>query len=126
MLSQHPGRSGGSLLFESYRPIGGTFDEMMDDAGAARPHARRAVKALGKLSSAEFSQAQALAELSLHSQGVTFSVYSDQRGSEKIFPICLVPRVIAAREWARVEKGLAQRIAALSAFLDDLYGEQKI
>jgi uncharacterized circularly permuted ATP-grasp superfamily protein len=114
------------LLFESYKPIPGTFDEMVDAEAQPRPHARRAVRTLDALSPEQFSQYQSLAELSLYSQGVTFSVYSDQRGTEKIFPICLVPRVIAAGEWARVEKGLAQRIAALCAFLDDMYGPQKI
>ena len=67
------------------------------------------------LSAEAFAQRQSLAELSLYNQGVTFSVYSDKRGTEKIFPICLVPRVIAAADWARVERGLAQRIAALCA-----------
>src|SRR5262245_65190087 len=81
---------------------------------------------LGKLGGDEFARYQSLAELSLYNQGVTFSVYSDHRGTEKIFPICLVPRVIGAEEWARVEKGLAQRIRALNLFLDDIYGEQKI
>ncbi|HEY6877936.1 MAG TPA: circularly permuted type 2 ATP-grasp protein [Polyangiales bacterium] len=74
----------------------------------------------------EFARYQSLAELSLFNQGVTFSVYSDQQGTEKIFPICLVPRVIGAAEWARVERGLVQRIRALNMFLDDMYGEQKI
>jgi uncharacterized circularly permuted ATP-grasp superfamily protein len=114
------------LLFESYKPIPGTFDEMVDADGQPRPQARRAVRTLDALSPQQFAQYQSLAELSLYSQGVTFSVYSDQRGTEKIFPICLVPRVIAANEWTRVEKGLAQRIAALCAFLDDMYGPQKI
>jgi uncharacterized circularly permuted ATP-grasp superfamily protein len=114
------------LLFESYKPIPGTFDEMVDDDGQPRPQARRAVRTLEGLSPTQFSQYQSLAELSLYSQGVTFSVYSDRRGTEKIFPICLVPRVIAAAEWERVEKGLAQRISALCAFLDDMYGPQKI
>src|SRR5262249_47118245 len=54
------------------------------------------------------------------------SVYPDQRGTEKIFPICVVPRVIGAREWARAEKGLVQRVHALNLFLDDIYGEQRI
>ncbi len=84
------------------------------------------MRTLDRLSPGEFGQAQALAELSLFNQGVTFSVYSDKRGTEKIFPICLCPRVIAADEWARVERGLAQRIAALCAFLDDVYGDQLI
>ncbi|HEY0710757.1 MAG TPA: circularly permuted type 2 ATP-grasp protein [Polyangia bacterium] len=99
---------------------------MVDDEGQPRPQARRAVRTLEALSPTQFSQYQSLAELSLYSQGVTFSVYSDRRGTEKIFPICLVPRVIGAAEWDRVEKGLAQRIAALCAFLDDMYGPQKI
>ncbi|HEY0712229.1 MAG TPA: circularly permuted type 2 ATP-grasp protein, partial [Polyangia bacterium] len=114
------------MLFESYKPIPGTFDEMVDDDGQPRPQARRAVRTLETLSPTQFSQYQSLAELSLYSQGVTFSVYSDRRGTEKIFPICLVPRVIGAAEWERVEKGLAQRIAALCTFLDDMYGTQKI
>src|SRR3954465_4344594 len=83
------------LLFESYKPIPGTFDEMVDPDGQPRAHARRAVRTLDALSPDQFAQYQSLAELSLYSQGVTFSVYSDQRGTEKIFPICLVPRVIA-------------------------------
>jgi uncharacterized circularly permuted ATP-grasp superfamily protein len=114
------------LLFDTYKPIPGTFDEMIDVDGTPRNHTRRATRILDGLSPKEFAKAQSLAELSLYSQGVTFSVYSDQRGTEKIFPICLVPRVISGAEWSRVEKGLAQRIAALNLFLDDMYGEQKI
>jgi uncharacterized circularly permuted ATP-grasp superfamily protein len=120
------------LLFDSYRPIPGTYDEMVDGHEGQngvvrpRPHGQRAVRMLDRLTPQEFAQYQSLAELSLYNQGVTFSVYSDKRGTEKIFPICLVPRVIGAAEWVRVEKGLQQRIAALCAFLDDMYGEQKI
>jgi uncharacterized circularly permuted ATP-grasp superfamily protein len=57
---------------------------------------------------------------------VTFSVYSDSRGAEKIFPVCLVPRLVGAAEWARMERGLVQRVEAIEAFLDDIYGEQRI
>jgi uncharacterized circularly permuted ATP-grasp superfamily protein len=112
------------VLFQSYKPLAGSYDELIDADGAARPAARRAVRILDRLTPGEFGQAQSLAELSLYNQGVTFSVYSDKRGTEKIFPICLCPRVIAAPEWAQVERGLAQRIAALCAFLDDIYGDQ--
>jgi uncharacterized circularly permuted ATP-grasp superfamily protein len=118
--------TGDPVLFQSYSPLDGTYDEMIEAGGTPRPAARRAVRTLDRLSPGEFGQAQALAELSLFNQGVTFSVYSDKRGTEKIFPICLCPRVIAAGEWARVERGLAQRIAALCAFLDDVYGDQLI
>src|SRR3569623_2947942 len=99
---------------------------MIEAEGTTRAPARRATKILDGLTPKEFAQAQSLAELSLYSQGVTFSVYSDQRGTEKIFPICLVPRVISGAERTRDEKGLAQRIDALCAFLDDIYGAQKI
>ena len=114
------------MLFDTYKPLPGTFDEMIDVDGTPRSHSRRATRILDGLTPKEFAKAQSLAELSLYSQGVTFSVYSDQRGTEKIFPICLVPRVISGAEWSRVEKGLAQRIAALNLFLDDMYGEQTV
>jgi uncharacterized circularly permuted ATP-grasp superfamily protein len=68
---------------------------------------------------------QTLAERALLNQGVTFSVYSDKRGTEKIFPFCLVPRVVTASAWASVERGLSQRLQALHLFLDDVYGAQR-
>src|SRR3954471_8603520 len=113
-------------LFDSYQNLAGSFDEMFADSRTLRAHTQRLHAMLNGLTPSEFARHQGLAELSLFNQGVTFSVYSDKRGTEKIFPICLVPRVIAADEWARVEKGLAQRVAALCAFLDDMYGPQKI
>ncbi|RYE93091.1 MAG: circularly permuted type 2 ATP-grasp protein [Myxococcales bacterium] len=73
----------------------------------------------------ELARAQGLAELSLLNQGVTFSVYADNRGTEKIFPYCHVPRVVTADDWARLERGLKQRLAALEHFVDDVYGEQR-
>ncbi len=56
---------------------------------------------------------------------MTFSVYSDSRGTEKIFPFCLVPRLLGSAEWARLERGLVQRVRVIEAFLDDIYGEQR-
>lgn len=58
--------------------------------------------------------------------GITFNVYSDQRGVEKTLPFDLVPRIVSADEWARLERGLRQRIQALNLFIDDLYHDQKI
>lgn len=66
------------------------------------------------------------AELSLLNQGITFTVYADERGTEKIFPLDLIPRIVTAQRWARVEAGLVQRLRALNLFLLDLYGEQRI
>lgn len=113
-------------VFTTYQPLAGTYDEMVHADGTPRPHTRRIHAVLQGTPAREFARYQALAELSLYNQGVTFSVYSDKQGTEKIFPICLVPRVIGAAEWAEVERGLVQRIRALNLFLDDMYGEQKI
>jgi uncharacterized circularly permuted ATP-grasp superfamily protein len=113
-------------IFDGYEGLPSSFDEMVGPDGSPRGHTRQLHALLNGLSPHDFARHQGLAELSLYNQGVTFSVYSDQQGTEKIFPICLVPRVIAAAEWAQVERGLVQRIAALNAFLDDMYGRQLI
>jgi uncharacterized circularly permuted ATP-grasp superfamily protein len=114
------------LLLDGYRAPAGTYDELIDADGNPRPHARTATRLLDGLSAEEFSRCQTLADLALVEQGVTFSVYSDQRGTEKVMPMCLVPRVIAADEWALMERGLVQRLQALEMFLADVYGEQRI
>jgi uncharacterized circularly permuted ATP-grasp superfamily protein len=120
--SQHQGPVS---LFDGYPALEGTFDEMFEQ-GTARPPFARIAQLLSKMTTDELARAQHLAEAELLQQGVTFSVYGDARGTEKIFPFCLLPRVIAASDWAQLEKGLQQRLRALSAFLDDIYGEQKI
>jgi uncharacterized circularly permuted ATP-grasp superfamily protein len=113
-------------LFADYPVLPGTFDELIAQGGVPRPEFRRVVELLGDRSPDDFARAQALAERSLLNQGVTFSVYSDNRGTEKIFPFCLVPRMVSAAAFAHVERGLEQRLRALGLFLDDIYGEQKI
>jgi uncharacterized circularly permuted ATP-grasp superfamily protein len=123
--SLEPGTAASSP-FDSYVPLPGTWDELFAAPGEPRPGLRRPLAALLGSRSDEIARAQALAERSLLNQGVTFSVYSDDRGSEKIFPFCVVPRIVTARDWARVEAGLVQRLQALQAFLDDVYGAQRI
>jgi uncharacterized circularly permuted ATP-grasp superfamily protein len=113
-------------LFSEYRPLAGTFDELVDQHGAARPHALPLHRLLSGFAPEELARCQSLAERVLVDQGVTFSVYSDERGTEKILPFCVVPRILAADEWARLEAGLKQRLAALALFLDDIYGPQRI
>jgi uncharacterized circularly permuted ATP-grasp superfamily protein len=121
-----PSEAAHPRLFADYPRIPSTFDELIADSGAPRPEFRRALDLLAEKSPDEFARAQALAELSLLNQGVTFSVYSDNRGTEKIFPFCLVPRMVSAAAFAHLERGLAQRLRALGLFLDDIYGEQRI
>src|SRR6185369_15753312 len=81
---------------------------------------------MAELTPAEFEARQKTVDLLLRNQGVTFTVYSDKAGIEKVFPFDPIPRLIAAEEWERIEKGLVQRIEALNLFLRDIYGEQKI
>ncbi|MES1209344.1 MAG: circularly permuted type 2 ATP-grasp protein [Pseudomonadota bacterium] len=113
-------------VLDGYAPIPGTFDELVEANGATRPHAQMVAALLANMSPDTFARCQALAELSLAQRGVTFSVYSDARGTEKVMPVCLVPRVIASGEWAQMEKGLIQRLTTLQLFLDDLYGDQSV
>jgi uncharacterized circularly permuted ATP-grasp superfamily protein len=113
-------------LFAGYTPIPGAYDELYAEDGSPRPSAQRVVELLSAVAPDEWSRSQALAEIALLNQGVTFSVYNDSRGTEKILPFCLVPRIIAHDDFARLSRGLEQRVRALHLFLDDIYGEQKI
>ena len=103
------------------------FDEMfMDDRGAVRPHYQRVAERLQLLDQAEHRRKQTAVDLAFMRSGVTFTVYNDDQGTERIFPFDLVPRVIPDTEWQRIEKGLIQRITALNLFLHDIYHDQKI
>src|SRR5690349_1854006 len=115
-----------AAILTGYRALDGTYDELVESEGTTRRHAQMVATLLANMTPDTFARCQALAELALAQRGVTFSVYSDDRGTEKVMPVCLVPRVIAAAEWARLERGLVQRLTALQMFLDDLYGEQVV
>jgi uncharacterized circularly permuted ATP-grasp superfamily protein len=110
---------------DQYDP-GGFFDEMFDASGEARPHYRAVHEYLRKLTPGEFDERRRLADLSFLLQGITFAVYSDGRGTERLFPFDLVPRILPRAEWDHVERGLAQRVIALNCFLRDVYGRQRI
>ena len=74
----------------------------------------------------DFDRKRALAASTFLSQGITFTVYNDKQGTERIFPFDLVPRIIPAKEWTLIERGLTQRITALNLFLHDIYHGQNI
>jgi uncharacterized circularly permuted ATP-grasp superfamily protein/transglutaminase-like putative cysteine protease len=117
---------GAASLFDRYQPIPGTYDELFENGGRLRPEFASRLAALAARTPGEFARTQALAELALLNQGVTFSVFLNDQGAEKIFPFCLLPRLISASGWKELERGLLQRLLALSLFLDDVYGEQRI
>ena len=114
------------VSFDAYDLGGGFYDEMFEGQGLARSHYDRLFGRLSKMSAADLARRQEAAEASFRSQGITFTVYGQSEGTEKIFPYDPLPRVIAADEWAVLEDGLGQRIRALNLFLEDLYGEQKL
>ena len=99
---------------------------MFSAPGVVRPHYQELLERFAELADGDIERRQALATDTFLNQGVTFTVYSDNQGTERIFPFDLIPRIIPHREWEHVERGLVQRIQALNLFLHDLYHEQHI
>ncbi len=112
-------------LFQGYEPET-FFDEMFESTGSVRAHYERLLIRYTGMSSGEFQKKRDLADNAFLTQGVTFTVYNDQEGTERIFPFDLIPRIIPRAEWEHVERGLGQRITALNLFLRDIYHEQNI
>lgn len=104
----------------------GFFDEMFGRDGAVLNHYEKFHESFAGIPREEFIAKRNSVDLALLRQGVTFNVYGDARGMERIFPFDLIPRIIPAREWEYLERGLSQRITALNLFLHDIYHEQKI
>ena len=113
-------------LFTGYRTLDGTYDEFFTAKGTMRPGVEHLIEALDALGCDQFRNRMQIAEAAFLRGGVTFTVYSDDRGTERVFPFDLIPRAIGSAEWADVERGLEQRIRALDAFLTDIYSRQRI
>ena len=105
---------------------GNFFDEMFSAPGQVRPHYAQLLERFRAMGQDEFARKRALADASFLNQGITFTVYGDNAGTERIFPFDLIPRIIPATEWEFLERGLTQRITALNLFLKDIYHEQRI
>ncbi len=101
----------------------GAFDEMFANVASRTPrsHCRALFERLGTFSLDEFKRRVHLADTHLRNHGVTFTVYGDALGTERTIPVDLIPRVLPAEEWERIERGLTQRITALNLFLQDIY-----
>lgn len=112
-------------MFETYQ-TDGLFDEMFDAEHQTRSHYDNVRLRVEELGMPEILRRQRAAERALLAMGITFNVYGDEQGGERIFPFDIFPRVIDGREWDRVEAGLKQRITALNLFIHDIYNDQKI
>ena len=112
-------------MFDKYE-VNGLFDEMFDAPGQPRAHYGPVAARLRALGPGAFQKRVRMADVTFRNQGITFTVYKDAAGVEKIFPFDLVPRIIPANEWAKIEQGLVQRITALNLFCQDVYHEQRI
>ena len=104
----------------------GFFDEMYGRNANALGHYQKLRGAFNQITHDDFKTKRNSVDLAFLRQGVTFNVYGDSRGTERIFPFDLVPRIIPAKEWEHIERGLVQRITALNLFLHDIYHEQRI
>lgn len=112
-------------LFNGYQSDG-FFDEMIGEDGEPRSAARLLAQEIASLAPGELQLRQQAAERALVQAGITFNVYSDNQGVEKVLPFDLVPRIVSSSEWARLDRGLRQRIQALNMFIADIYHRQKV
>ena len=113
-------------FLQEYPGGGSSDDEMFDESGAFRDDYRELGEMLQGWTLDDHLQREERADLALLSAGITFNVYSEDEGTERIFPFSLIPRIVGAQEWSQVEAGLKQRLQALNLFLLDVYGDQRI
>ncbi len=113
------------MLLDNYS-TDGFYDEMFDSDGQPRGRADALAKRLVSLSDGELVRRQKAADLTLLNMGITFAVYGHAAGTEKVWPFDIVPRIVDATEWHKIDRGLKQRILALNMFVADVYGEQRI
>ena len=102
------------------------FDEMRDSSGAVRSHYAPFTNWLENIPGERLKRKRAEPDLTFHRMGITFAVYGEESGKERLIPFDIVPRIIAAKEWEALQRGLKQRVRALNMFLHDIYHEQKI
>jgi uncharacterized circularly permuted ATP-grasp superfamily protein len=104
----------------------GFYDELFDNRGQPRAGARLLIEKINSLAPGELRKRQEEIERALLRMGITFAVYGDTQGTERIFPFDIIPRIVEAYEWGHIEAGLKQRINALNRFIDDVYHDQQI
>ena len=102
------------------------FDELFEAPGRPRIGSKLLVEKIESLSSENLLTKQRAAETMLLQMGITFNVYGNDEGTEKIFPFDIIPRIVDGNDWGKIESGLKQRIRCLNLFIDDIYHERKI
>ena len=113
------------MILASY-DTGQFYDELVRADGQARSGAAPLLERVTSLPEGELVRRQQAAERDLLNLGITFTVYGDEAGTERIFPFDILPRIVGAADWATIERGLKQRIQALNLFIDDIYHAQRI
>jgi uncharacterized circularly permuted ATP-grasp superfamily protein len=111
--------------FANYQ-LDSAYDEMFAPEGRPRTHYEALYRRLFELSPASLRQRQQAADMTFLNQGITFTVYGNREGTERIFPYDLLPRILTSDEWSTIERGLTQRITAINLFLKDVYHEGHI
>ncbi len=104
----------------------GFYNEMYDAAGTLRPHYQAFAEWLSAMTPERLARKQAEADTAFHRVGITFAVYGEEAGTERLIPFDIIPRIIPAAEWTALQAGLWQRVKALNAFLNDIYHDQDI
>jgi uncharacterized circularly permuted ATP-grasp superfamily protein len=102
------------------------YDEMFSSPMEPRPHYNVLHDYLQNMTAAMLNERRRVADTAFLYQGVTFTVYGEEQGLERIFPFDLMPRIIPHAEWDQIERGLTQRVTALNLFLKDIYHDQHI
>jgi len=102
------------------------YNEMYADDGGVREHYRRFAKWLSETPGDRVAQKRAEADTLFRKVGITFAVYGEEAGTERLIPFDIVPRIIDAEEWRKLAAGLKQRVSALNSFIDDIYHAQEI
>ena len=102
------------------------YDEMHQPDGRTRAHYEALARWLAALPPGAIEAKRSEADLLFHRVGITFAVYGDEQGAERLIPFDTIPRIIPEAEWQVLERGLRQRVTALNRFLYDIYHEQDI
>lgn len=123
--TQQRAKVAATINWNQYDP-GSYYDEMISSPGNARQAARGVVAYLRKFSERRLGARQHAADLAIQEMGISFTVYSEGENIDRAWPMDIIPRVIALKEWQRLEQGLIQRQTALNMFIDDVYNQQRI